>query len=214
MKNKKAAKKKDRINRGIDRQSIQARTTRGTQVEKAITTSTLYQNVPAIKAACDAVVVAGTDLSDADIDATAAEQAAAKARSARDTKMDTFDTANAICMATVEHYAVTPEEIQGAGYVLLIPNNNGLVPLNGMTAEYDPISTLIEIEIQHPAGVDRCILEVSPDPVTTTSWQRVPGDGLRRKLSGYTPGTYWLRAATMRANGQSAFTTPISVVVK
>lgn len=214
MKNKKAAKKKDRINRGGDKLSTQARIDRGAQMGKAIPTSTLYTNVSQVKAACDAVVLCGTDLATADATATAADLAAATARSVRDGKQGTFDTANAICMTTVEHYATTPAEIQGVAYVLLIPNNNGLAMLNGMTAQFDPILGLVEIEIQHPAGVSRCLLEVSTEPVTPTSWQRVPGDGLRRKLSGYAPGTYWFRAATMRASAQSAFTTPISVVVK
>jgi hypothetical protein len=214
MKNKKGPKKKDRINRSVDTQSIQTRIDRGAQIGKASATSALYQNVAAVKSACDAVVAAGKDLGDADVTATAADQAAATARSARDTKLGTFDTANAICVATVEHHAATPEEIQGAGFVLLIPNNNGLAMLDGVKAAFDAALGVIDIEVLHPAGVTRCLLEFSPDPVTPTSWQRVAGDGLRRKLSGFAPGTYWFRAATVRASAQSAFTTPIAVVVK
>jgi len=214
MKNKKAAKKKDRIDRGVDKLSTQARIDRGTQMGKAIPTSTLYTSVLPVKAACDTVVLAGTALATANTAATAAELAAATARSLRDIKQGTFDTVNAICITTVEHYATTPADIQGVAYVLLIPNNNGLAMLSGMTVRFDPVLGLVDIEMKHPAGVTRCLLEVSPDPVTATSWQRVSGDGLRRKLSGYAPGTYWFRAATMRASAQSPFTTPISVVVK
>lgn len=211
MKNKKGPTK-NRIDRGVDTKTIQTRTSRATQIDKAIPANVLYQNVPQIKEACDEVVAAGLDLADADATATAADQVAATARSVRDTKESEFDKKNSVCMVLIENHAVTPDEIQGAGYTLLIPNNNGLALLGGLTALFDAALGLVEIAIQHPAGVTRCLLEVSTDPIT--SWQRVPGDGMRRKLSGYAPGTYWFRAANVRAKAQSAFTQPVSVVVK
>jgi hypothetical protein len=33
-------------------------------------------------------------------------------------------------------------------------------------------------------------------------------------LSGYAPGLYWVRAASVRAKAQSDYTTPVAVVVK
>ena len=211
--NKKGKKRIDRIDRSTDKGSQQAPIDRGIQLKKAVSTSTLCQNVPEVMNACNAVIKASDDYATAQADAVAADAAAATARSVRDDKQATFDAENAICITTVERHAKSPADIQGLSYTLLIPNKNGLLPMLGMTGKYDRATGLIELFVQHPAGITRCLLQGSPDPITPTSFQRIPGDGLRRKLAGYPPGTHWFRAANVRARGETEFTTPISVVV-
>jgi hypothetical protein len=43
---------------------------------------------------------------------------------------------------------------------------------------------------------------------------KLDGHGATHVLTGYAPGIYWFRAASVRAKAQSAFTSPVSVSVK
>jgi hypothetical protein len=63
-------------------------------------------------------------------------------------------------------------------------------------------------------GDHKCVIELSPDPVTPTSWVRLEGNGLRRALSGYAEGMWWIRAATSVATEQSDWFGPVAIVVK
>lgn len=58
------------------------------------------------------------------------------------------------------------------------------------------------------------VVDISADPTNPNSWTRLQGIGTVHTLSGYAPGTYWVRAASVRANEQSEFTSPVSVIVK
>ena len=57
-------------------------------------------------------------------------------------------------------------------------------------------------------------LGTSPTPADAASYTRVKGNGLRRKITGLAPGTYGLRACSVRADEESDFTPVITVVVK
>jgi hypothetical protein len=63
-------------------------------------------------------------------------------------------------------------------------------------------------------GDHKCVIEISPDPVTPTSWLRLAGTGVRRTLSGYAEGTWWIRAAPTVAAEQGDWFGPVAVVVK
>ncbi len=56
--------------------------------------------------------------------------------------------------------------------------------------------------------------QVSPDPVTATSWASLPGNGKERKLSGYPSGTkLWVRFAQVRYGLQSDWSVPVLVTI-
>ena len=58
------------------------------------------------------------------------------------------------------------------------------------------------------------VAQVSPDPITATSWTSLPGSGKQRKLSGYATGTkLWVQFASVRNGMQSAWCTPVLVTI-
>jgi hypothetical protein len=59
-----------------------------------------------------------------------------------------------------------------------------------------------------------CFVEISTNPEDPAAWRRLPGVGAVHVLTDYAPGTYWVRAASARANEQSRFTEAVSVIVK
>jgi hypothetical protein len=78
---------------------------------------------------------------------------------------------------------------------------------------FDAKLGLLRIRAKRPAGLTAVRLEISPEPMTATSFKALDGEGATAKLSGYPPGTYWVRAAMIRSRQLSAYTIPISVVV-
>ena len=66
------------------------------------------------------------------------------------------------------------------------------------------------------AGAKAYALQLSPDPVTATSWVSLPGDTKRRRRVGdlVTGARYWFRVATLGANGQSGWSEPVYVTAR
>jgi hypothetical protein len=51
----------------------------------------------------------------------------------------------------------------------------------------------------------------SPDPITPTSWEGLPGYGKSRKLSGKSGTSVWVRFALIRSGKQSEWSVPILI---
>jgi hypothetical protein len=116
-------------------------------------------------------------------------------------------------VTSAEKLAVTSEDLSNLGLHPL--NRNKFVfgePL-AVDLKYDRVLHLIRIHVKLPPGMDACEIEVSPDPVTATSWKRLVGHGVKREIQNPSPGTYWVHAATVRATEQSTFTVPVSIIV-
>jgi hypothetical protein len=85
----------------------------------------------------------------------------------------------------------------------------------GLLAAYDPKKKVIDLHVKFPPSKRqrRCVIEISTDPIGAATWHRLDGDGAKRTLAGYAPGTYWLRAASSVAAGRSDWFGPVSVIV-
>jgi hypothetical protein len=196
------------------KRSLKARTDLGALIAKQVPNSIFVQGQPSLQASCDAVVKAGTDLATAITAAQAAKAAYAAALSVVTTKTTAFDAVHDVCVAQTEQYAVTADDIQSVGWTMCLPVNHPFAgPLLVLTS-YDVLKSTIEIDVKQPPGMRACIVEISTDPAVPTSWQRLDGNGCRRTLTGYAPGTYWVRVANMRAQAKTAYTTPVAVIVK
>jgi hypothetical protein len=56
---------------------------------------------------------------------------------------------------------------------------------------------------------------VSTTPIVPTSvWKRIDGIAAEYHLSAFAPGRYWFHACAVRGAELSAYTVPVSVVVK
>jgi hypothetical protein len=206
--------KKLRVDIGGDKESIRSRIDRAGVMRTQSATSTFAQNHPPVKDACNAVVAAGKDLDDAEAACKAAEAELVRARSVRDAKVDAFDAAHAVCVAVTEQFATTPEDIQSIGLGVFDRASHVLAPPLAIEVRFDAAKESIRIYVKHAPGMTACAIEVSTDPIGPSTWKKLDGHGARRVLTGYAPGTYWFRAASVRANAQSAFTSPVSVIVK
>jgi hypothetical protein len=53
--------------------------------------------------------------------------------------------------------------------------------------------------------------QMSPNPITPTSWTGLPGEGKSRKLTGASGTQVWVQFALMRGQLQSAWSTPVLI---
>jgi hypothetical protein len=92
---------------GVDKESLKSRADLAGVMRTQTANSNFVQNHPPVKNACDAVVVAGKELEDADAVCKNAEAELVKARSVRDAKIAAFDAAHAVCVTVTEQLATT-----------------------------------------------------------------------------------------------------------
>ena len=203
-----------RAARGADTESIKTRTDRSGVVGATGPNGALWA-VPAVKDAGTVLVAAGTNLS-------AGEQLVnnllAQLRTARKNLIGltlTWDAAHGVFVTNVEANAKVPADITGSGLLLADRTPHLLEPPMGLLAMFDLKKSLIRATVQRPApGKQMCLVEISPDPVGPATFKALKGYGARRTLSGYAPGTWWLRAALVDAGDQSDYFGPVSVIVK
>lgn len=160
------------------------------------------------------LVAAGAALKTAQSTLNAIESQLEVARGVRDTSVGAFDKAYELYVTNVEASSTTPEDAAGLGIPVRIRSAYALNAPLGVVAKFDARKNLLRVHVQRAPGTRTCIIEISTDPADPAGWRRLPGVGAVQRLSGYAPGTYWVRAASTRANEQSSFTTPVAVIVK
>jgi hypothetical protein len=205
--------KRLRIDAQDDRKTIKARADRAAVLASAVK-APFVQAHPALLTACQDLIAASDALKTADEAYTVTDAALTAARGARDSKVTAYDAAYDVCIAQVQQCAATPEDVQSMGFGVFSPVSYALVVPPSVQAKYDPVRNVIYVRVERAPGIRACTLEVSQTPADPASWQRLPGLGTSRKLPGYAAGTHWFRAASVRATEQSAFTDPVSVIVK
>lgn len=116
--------------------------------------------------------------------------------------------------ANVSKYAPTPQDVtmlalavqERTGYLIAVPL--------GIDVKFDAVKGDILLHVKHAPGMKACEIEISANPADPTSWKRIKGNGARRVVSGYAPGTYWVRACSVRGSDESDYTAPVAVVVR
>jgi hypothetical protein len=202
------------VDASMHKSTVTTRITAGTKVASTAPKSAVYQSVAVVKQAADDVSTTTAALQTSNENVVTAEAALAAARSVRDATILTFDTKYELFATTVEANVTTEQEVTGLGATLAARTLHPLEAPLGVKVTYDDAKGLIKVRVTPAPGLRQVVLEMSAEPITATSWETLPGYGLRRSLSGYAAGTYWLRVASMRKSQQSAFTAPVSVVVK
>jgi hypothetical protein len=200
-----------RVNAGVVKESIKSRTDFSTTMDSQMKQAPLYG---VVKQSCDAVVAEGAALLAAEAAVNAAVATLANARDLREMAVVKFDNALNLLISDVEKNAQNPGDVTSLALSVLDRQSYPLEIPAGLTVKYDAAKSLIRVNVDLPPGAASCLLEVSTDPSNPASWKRVTGGGARRSIAGYPPGTYWFRACSVRANDESDFTTPVSVIVK
>lgn len=193
--------------------TVKERLDAGGVIETNAPNSPIYQQNPDVKQAHVNLVGVNTKLGDKDAKVKALATDLGKERGARANLTVDWDGKYDVYVSTARIYCLTDEDAKGLGLDAAGTAIHALAMPLAVTARWDAKNALFRIRVKRPAGLRTVRIEISPDPVTPTSWKALEGDGATAALSGYAPGTYWVRAAMVRAREQSEFTVPVSVVV-
>lgn len=207
------AKHRYRVEIGDTTKNAAKRVALAQNVKAASATSTLYQTWPDLKDAVDAFVASTQTVKSADDSVSKYEMLLATARVHRDAVISDNDAARAVAISMVEKYAVSREDVQGTGFPVLDRDKHATLPPLSVDARYNAAKNLVRIDVEQAPGMENALTEYSGDAAEPRRWTRLPGIGLKQKIHDLPPGTYWVRAASVRANEESAFTVPVSVTV-
>ncbi len=184
-------------------------------IEKVAQQGVLYQ-VPAVAASYAAFATKATTFTAAVAAASAAEKqykasatAADVARSAFDLELDTLKTA-------VENNATSAGDVSGMGFQpLTIVKSSKTPPDAPAVLLYLPakVHGKGRVVVQGVGYLGHFVAEVSNDPIGT--WTTLPTcNGKERRFSGYPSGTrLWVHFAAVRWGLQSAWSTPVLVII-
>ncbi|MEO7327512.1 MAG: hypothetical protein ABI193_02965 [Minicystis sp.] len=199
---------------GADKISDKTRIERAGIVGTMAKTTSLFLSDAGFKISVDNLVQAGDDLDDADKQVAQIEASLAKARGTQDTRRNVYDKVYGLCVAGVEVHSKTPEDVQSYGFAVLAKSAPGLVLPADLQVKYDPVKGAIRVHVLYASGKHHCVVEISADPADEHGWKRLDGSGVNQTITGYAPGTWWIRAATLRAKERSAWVGPVAVIVK
>jgi hypothetical protein len=174
-----------------------------------------YTGNPTFKSVIDDFVTSGQNLDTAEKKVTQLESALTQARADRDQARFAAEDCHGAAVKQVERVSKNAADVASYGFVHLEIVKNGAVVPSGILAAFDLKKRVIDVHVKYPPGIRgrRVILEISTDPIGPSTYHRLDGDGVRRSLDGYAPGTYWIRAATSVAGGRSDWCGPVHVVV-
>jgi hypothetical protein len=203
-----------RVDVGSDKISDKTRSDRAAVVRSMATVTPLYKTDAAFKDAVDKLVQCGEDLDAAEAQVTQLEAALVKAKSSREARRSAYDKAYGLCSTNVETYSTNPEDVHSFGFAVLTKTLQPFTPPTGIEAKHDAAKDVLRIHVLYASGQHQCAIEISPDPVSPGSYTRLDGTGVLQVLSGYGPGTWWIRAATLRSKARSEWFGPVPVVIK
>jgi hypothetical protein len=197
-----------------DKETIPTRTTCAQVVGSNGPSSDVWKATPEIQSAGTKLVTAGTALAETETLVQSLQAQVATALNLRNAKVVEFDAAYGVYVAMVESYAHTPQDVTALGLAVFSKTTHPLAAPIGIRATFDIIKARLQIRVDKAPGMTACVVEISADPSGAGPWHRLLGIGAVHKLSGYAPGTYLVRAASVRANEMSEFTEPVPVIVK
>ncbi len=199
---------------GGDKESDDTRITRSGVVAETATKTDAYAKDTAFKANIDRYVAAGAALDTARQNEAQARANLSKAKSDRLIARQNHDRAHAVAVTSVEDRSTTPADVKSFGFAPSqhIVRSSAVVAPSGILVSLDKKTGRVTILVQ---GNQRrpVQLEMSPDPITATSFKLMPGTAARRSLPSLAAGTYWFRAAVLGKLGMSDYSVPVQLVV-
>lgn len=115
----------------------------------------------------------------------------------------------------IQDAATTAVEAQATGAGVRYENAPPaqlLVPAGGTLTASKVVKGQFRANAAAVPGIRTFAMQISPDPVTATSWVLADGTAKRRTFSGYASGTrLWVRFASTRGHAQSAWSVPVSI---
>ena len=203
-----------RIETGGDTVSSTTHTDRATKVGEVAPSADLYKNHPEVKKILDDLAAEGPVLVAAEDQVVKDDAQAAKSRGFRDGLVASINGTYGVAVATVEKYAVKPSDITDCGFLNQERAHYLMADPLLVTVGFDKVKELIDIRVKNAPGMRACQVELSPEPVGPASWKRLDGIAAEYHLAGYAPGTWWIRARSVRGAEVSGWTEPVPVIVK
>ena len=197
-----------------EKATIKTRTDCSSLVGNKASQSPIWQAQGALQDSGAKLVAAGLALGDADQKSIKADSDASAARTVRETAVVEWNSAFDVYSANVSKYAPLPQDVTALALAVQERTSYLLVVPLGIDVKFDAVKSDILIHVKHAPGMRACEIGISANPANPTSWKRVKGNGARRVVSGYAPGTYWVRACSVRGSDESDYTAPVAVVVK
>jgi hypothetical protein len=214
MPKKAQTKKTVRVTTGVVKDTVATRTDAGKVIDTNAPNSAIFTAHADVKTAEGNFVLANTKLDDKYKLVKGLEMELATERGALlDLTVD-WDSFYDVYVSTARLYCLTDQDAKSLGLPAAGAASYALAPPLSVTAAFDVKLGLLRIHVKRPTGLKSVRLEISPDPMTATSFKALDGEGATAKLSGYPPGTYWVRAAMIRSRQLSAYTIPVSVIVR
>jgi hypothetical protein len=199
---------------GRDKVSEEARYQRGVKVEHHAPQSPLCQKHADLAAAVAEVSADTTELKDK-MDAFAIAEAAFKAaRTALGTAVIKWDGSYDVFVSTGEKYAATEHDAATLGAEARGKTINPLVMPISVEFEWNPDKDELRVHVHRAPGMRVVTVQVSPDPITATSWFELEGSGAIHVIPHPAKGTWWARAQSRTARARSDFTSPVSAIVR
>lgn len=199
---------------GPDKVSTTTRYDRGVTITNQAPQSPLYLQHADMKAAADAVIKDTATLKTMMDAYTTAEGAYKTARTALGNAIVTWDGSYDVFVTTGEKYALTPNDAHALGGVARGKTVHQLALPLAVDFTYNPKKNWLRIHVRRAPGMLVTLVELSPDPISATSWVTLDGSGAVHTIPNPAKGTWWARAASVTARAKSDFTTPVSVIVK
>jgi hypothetical protein len=213
-KSQKSQKKKMvRVSAG-PKATIATRTAAGGVIAEVAPTSPIFINNSDVQQAEGALVTLSTDLDARATKVKALELELDAERAGLANLLVDWDAGYDVFVSTARLYCATAEDAKALGLPAAGVASYLLVPPVAVLARWDARLGAILIRVQRAPGLRGLRIEVSPSPITATSFQALEGNGALATLHGYAPGTWWIRAASVRARARSEFTAPVAVIVK
>jgi hypothetical protein len=199
---------------GPDKASTATRYDRGVTITNEAPQSALYQQHADLKAAADFVIKDTVTLKTMMDAYTAAEGAYKTARTALSNAIVTWDGSYSVFVTTGEKYALTQNDAHSIGGAARGRTRHPLAMPLSVDFTWNPKQSHLRVHVHRAPGMLVSVVEISPDPVTVTSWVELDGTGAVHTIPNPAKGTWWARAASRTAKATSDFTTPVAAIVK
>jgi hypothetical protein len=202
---------KPRAARSPDKRSLKSREDRSELVLSTAANSPLW--VGDVKASGENLILAGLELAAGEALVQSLRTQMESAEKQLLSLTIAWDERFNLYAGNAEVLAVKPQDITNLALPLLEETTNKLAPPVSVSARFDVLAGLIRLLVRKPPGNFACRIEVSPNPITPTSWVAVKGKGARRALSGYPSGGLWIRALLSDNENESDYSQPVFVMV-
>jgi hypothetical protein len=176
----------------------------------------LFKKQPPIQAAVASLATANDAFTKSLAAVAATEGLLVSQKQSRDNDRAGLDRALSLLSALVENGALSDADAKAMG---LRPYHAAaksavIAPPDGVIVRPAKAHGKFVATAHDLAGRRHFAAQLSPDPVTATSWVDLPGNGKQRRLSGYPSGsTQWVRFAALRGQERSAWSAAVAVVV-